>query len=164
MKLLLSTVAAALCATALSAHDYSVGKITINHPYIAESAGMARTAAGYMTVTNAGDTPDRLIAARAEGVPTTMIHETVMEGDIAKMMHLEAVEIGAGESIIFQPAGRHVMFMGLDGTPLKDGDTLNATLVFETAGDVDVTFNVEPRDGTAMDHEGMDHGNMPATN
>jgi copper(I)-binding protein len=53
------------------------------------------------------------------------------------------------------------MFMGLSA-PLEAGGMLDATLVFEQAGEVAVQFNVEPRDGEAdMDH--MDHG-APASN
>lgn len=45
------------------------------------------------------------------------------------------------------------MFMGLE-SPFEDGQEIPATLVFETAGEVEVTFNVEARseDGESMDH------------
>ena len=152
MKLAPATLLIAIAATALFAHDYSTGALTIDHPVIYESPGMARTAAGYMTITNDGDSPERLIGVRAEGVPTTMLHESVMDGDIVRMEHLEAVVIAPGESVAFDPGGKHVMFMGLDGTPLVEGDEIAATLIFDRAGEVDVTFTVEPR-GDA-DHTG----------
>jgi copper(I)-binding protein len=41
------------------------------------------------------------------------------------------------------------MFMGLDGDPFEAGESVPATLVFETAGRVEVEFKVEPRAGAA---------------
>jgi copper(I)-binding protein len=51
------------------------------------------------------------------------------------------------------------MFMGL-AAPLTDGEKVDATLVFEKAGEVAVEFNVEarPAGGGGMDHGTMHHG------
>ena len=91
---------------------------------------------------NNGDQPDRLIGVTA-GFPRVMIHTTQMDGDIARMVHLEAVDIPAGETVTFAPGGLHVMFMGLNGDPFETGESFDAVLIFETAGEVPVTFYVE---------------------
>ena len=106
------------------------------------TAPTARAGAGYLQIVNKGDQPDRLIGVTA-GFPRVMIHTTQMDGDIARMVHLEAVDIPAGETVTFAPGGLHVMFMGLNGDPFETGESFDAVLVFEAAGEVPVTFYVE---------------------
>lgn len=148
-------VAALLVAQPALAHDYTLGALSIGHPMAFETPVTARSAAGYLTITNTGDTPDRLIAVRA-GFPRVMIHTTEMADGVARMMHLDGLDLPPGETVILEPGGIHVMFMGLDGDPLEQGERIPATLVFEQAGEIEVTFNVEPRPepGSAPDHSG----------
>lgn len=135
-------IAALLLPTALSAHDYSVGGLQIIHPAAGATAPTAQAGAGYFQIVNKGDQPDRLIGVMAD-FPRVMIHTTQMDGDIARMVHLDAVDIPAGETVTFAPGGLHVMFMGLNGDPFETGESFDAVLVFETAGEVHVTFYVE---------------------
>ena len=147
--------AALLTATTAAAHDYKIGGLMIGHPMAFETASTARTAGGFMTITNTGDTADRLIAVEA-AFPRVEVHTTQMDGDIARMMHLEdGLEIPAGETVILQPGSYHVMIMGLNGDPFEAGEEVPATLVFESAGRLEIVFTVEPRqaDG-AMNHDG----------
>ena len=144
MRFLLA--AAVLAATPLSAHDYQVGELSVGHPVIFEGPPTLKTAAGYMTVRNAGDEADQLIGIRVEGGRATL-HQTREEDGVARMLPVDIVEIAAGGEVTFEPGGLHVMFMGVDGAALREGAKLPATLVFEQAGEVEVTFNVEARGG-----------------
>jgi copper(I)-binding protein len=157
MKLTSLTAFAALCAfaTAASAHEFKIGDLVIDHPRAFETAQTAQTAGGFMTITNTGDTADRLVAVEAD-FPRVEIHTTEMDGDVARMMHLEdGIVVPAGESIIMKPGGYHVMFMGLGGDPFEVDEEVPATLVFENAGRLEVVFNVEAR--KMGDHSDMDH-------
>ncbi len=143
--------AALLCALPVlaAAHEYTVGDIGVHHPFIPETAPMAQTAAGYMTLTNTGTTPDALIAVEAD-FPRVMMHLSSESDGVATMSHVERLDLAPGASVDFAPGGYHVMFMGLGGTALSDGAKVPATLVFENAGRLDVEFNVQPRkDGEA---------------
>ncbi|EAQ07557.1 copper chaperone PCu(A)C [Yoonia vestfoldensis] len=135
-------IAALLLPTSVIAHDYTVGGLQIIHPAAGATAPAAQAGAGYFQIVNKGDQPDRLIGVTAD-FPRVMIHTTQMDGDIARMVHLDAVDIPAGETVTFAPGGLHVMFMGLNGDPFETGESFDAVLVFETAGDVPVTFHVE---------------------
>ena len=148
-----------LTATATFAHDYQIGDLTIAHPMAFETATTAQTAGGFLTVTNNGETADRLIAVEAD-FPRVEIHTTEMDGDIARMIHLEdGLEIAAGETVALKPGGYHVMFMGLRGDPFEVGEEVPATLVFENAGRIEILFNVEERAAhMQMDHDAMNHG------
>ncbi|QUJ75628.1 copper chaperone PCu(A)C [Sulfitobacter albidus] len=160
MKLTFLTAAAFCAATAVFAHEYKVKDITVDHPMIFETAKSAKVAGGYLRLTNTGPTADTLIAVSADFAPRIELHLSETDDlGVARMTKQEGgIAIPAGESVTLQPGGLHVMFMGLDGEPLVAGDKIDATLVFEDAGALDVTFNVEARD--ADDHKAMDHGEM----
>jgi len=141
----------ALFATSAFAHDFTVGDLVIAHPMSFATAETARVGAGYFDVTNNGETADTLIAATAD-FPRVEVHKSFMDGDVARMMHMEdGVEIAPGETVSFAPGGFHIMLMGLQ-SPLVAGESFEATLTFENAGDVAIVFNIEERTDAAMDH------------
>ena len=157
---LLAALAAALSvAGAAGAHEFRLGDLTVGHPYAIETPATAKSGAGYLTITNAGDAPDRLLAVEA-AVPRAEIHtsETDAAG-VTRMLPVDGVEIPPGGTVTLEPGGLHVMFMGL-GAPFEAGAKIDATLVFEKAGEVAVEFNVEPRGaGTDdVDHDALHPG------
>ncbi|MGF1660652.1 MAG: copper chaperone PCu(A)C [Rubrimonas sp.] len=144
----------ALAAPAL-AHEFTLGDLRIDHPYAFESSGS--TGAGYMTLTNAGHAPVALVGARSTAAPRVEIHETEVDAaGIARMIAQERVEIGPGETVVFEPQGLHVMFMGL-AAPLSEGDRLPAELVFDK-GAIAVEFWIEKRGAGAPAHDHGAHG------
>lgn len=158
MKLITLT-AAAFCAlaTTLTAHEYKVGDIVVDHPMAFETAKTAQTGGGFMTITNTGTQADRLVSVAAE-FPRVEIHTTEMDGDVARMMRLDdGIALQPGETVTLMPGGFHIMFMGLGGDPFEVGEEIPATLTFENAGTLDIKFNIEER--KRGDHGGMDHSN-----
>jgi len=155
-RVILAAALALGLGTVSYAHDYSVGDLTIEHPVAFATTANARAGGGFMTITNNGTQTDRLIAAEGD-YPRIEIHESIMEGDVAKMQEVEGLEIPPGGTITLMPGGMHVMFMGLKA-PFVLGETVDVTLVFENAGRVDISFNIEERPARAgMDHGSMDH-------
>ena len=142
MRKLLITVTLMVVPSFAMSHDYNVGDLIVIHPVAKTTPATAMTGAGYLAITNNGDTSDSLIAVEAD-FQRVMIHDTKVENDIASMFHIDAAEIAPGETITFAPGGKHIMFMGLGGDPFEAGETFPATLVFEKAGRLDVEFNVE---------------------
>jgi len=137
------TLAAAVLMTPVvaMADGHKIGDLTVERAVAKATVGTAMAGAGYLVISNAGDAADKLIAVEAD-FPRVMIHDTKVEDDVASMFHIDAVEIGAGETVTFQPRGKHIMFMGLDGDPIEEDETIAATLIFENAGRLDVTFEV----------------------
>ncbi|MGK7753528.1 MULTISPECIES: copper chaperone PCu(A)C [unclassified Roseovarius] len=148
------TLASALILSAgmTAAHDYTVGDLEIMHPMAFETPKMAKAGAGFMTITNNGDTDDVLLEVRAD-FPKVEVHTTEETDGVAKMMHVDNLPVPAGETVELAPGGYHVMFMGFS-SQLEEGQEIPATLVFENAGEVEVMFNVEsrPEEGETMDH------------
>lgn len=150
-------IAALVCLPGLAAaHDYAVGDLVIAHPVAFETPATAQSGAGYLVITNNGETADRLIQVEAD-FPRVMMHETKTENDVATMVHLDSIDIPAGETVEFVPGGKHVMFMGLGGDPFEIGEEINVKLVFENAGEVDVVFNVEARDHSEKSEDHSNH-------
>lgn len=151
--------ALAVCAavgSAAHAHEFTVGDLEIIHPNILAPAATAKSAAGYMGIANAGDTADRLIGVEVPLVARSELHTTEHSADgIARMMHVEGIEIPAGETVLLERGGMHVMLMGLSA-PLAEGDLVPATLIFEQAGRVEVEFSVDPA-ADDVDHSAMGH-------
>ena len=77
----------------------------IEHPYALETPATARTGAGYMSIVNHGDRPDRLIAVRAD-FPSVTLHVTEVDASgVARMRALDAVEIPADGAVTLEPKG-----------------------------------------------------------
>jgi periplasmic copper chaperone A len=153
-------LALSLLALPAAAHEVTTETLVIDHPYALETAATAMSGAGYMTITNTGSAPDRLLEVRAD-FPRVTLHGTQTDAQgVTRMIPVEGIGIAPGETVMLAPGGMHVMFMGLDGDPFEEGERIPATLVFERAGEIAVEFWVEPRDGGMTGHEGHDHGSI----
>jgi copper(I)-binding protein len=125
------------------AHEFKAGSITVEHPWSRATPGGAQVGAGYLTIQNEGDAPDRLVSATAEIAGRTQIHQMSMVDGVMKMRELtDGLPVPAKGSVTLEPNAYHLMFLDLK-RPLKEGEEFSGTLTFEKAGTVDVTFEVE---------------------
>lgn len=142
-----------------SAHDYKLGDLKIDHPWSRATPGGAKVAGGYMKITNSGKESDRLIGGTLVSAGIVEIHEMAMEGNTMRMRALaQGLEIKPGQTVELKPGGFHVMFLDLK-SPLKEGEKVKGTLVFQRAGTIEVEFKVEGRGASGgHDHGGHNHG------
>ncbi|MEW6767889.1 MAG: copper chaperone PCu(A)C [Pseudomonadota bacterium] len=144
LKVLVLVALAATLSGAASAHGFKVGDLDIGHPWTRATAGGAKVGGGYLTITNNGKTPDRLVGVSLSTADHGEIHEMKMDGGVMQMRPLaNGLEIKPGETVKLAPGGYHAMFMDLK-EPLKEGALVKGQLTFEKAGKVDVEFKVEP--------------------
>jgi len=137
-------IAAAIATFALPAfaHDYKVGSLEIGNPWTRATPPSAQSGGGFLTITNKGTAPDRLVAVRSTASNKTEIHEMRMDGNVMRMRELEkGLEIPPGATVELKPGSYHLMFMELKAPFAKDAK-IPATLVFEKAGSVDVELSV----------------------
>ncbi|MFO8125908.1 copper chaperone PCu(A)C [Yoonia sp.] len=146
-----NTLAAMALLTLSATSAFADSIITVTDAKAFETAPSAMAGGGFMQITNTGTTDDRLIGVEAD-FPRVEIHTTEFTDGVARMMHVDGVDVPAGETVTLEPGALHVMFMGLRGDPLEEGETVPATLIFEQAGEVSIAFNVVKRDIAA-------HGN-----
>lgn len=139
----------------VSAHDYTVRGLTIDHPWARPTPEGARIGAIYFKLVNKSGDADTLLSVTAKRGAATEIHQTTLVDNIAKMRPVEGgVDIAAESTVAFEPAGLHVMLLGLkDG--LRAGEKFPVTLTFKNRGPVEVVVNVEG--AVEVDHSKHKH-------
>ncbi|UWU31795.1 copper uptake system-associated protein (plasmid) [Rhizobium sp. WSM1274] len=156
MKTFAIFAASLLIASAAFAEDYKVGNLIISHPASHAMVPGAKVGDGFVTITNNGEQPDTLIAARSQ-------RAGLVQGELKG-----GLSIPAGQTVKLEP-NYHLMFMNVE-KPFKQGEKIEATLTFEKASEVPVTFAVgkiagplgpDDDQSRAMDMKGMDMSSMP---
>ena len=84
---------------------------------------------------------DELIGVASAIAEAVEMHESVMSGDVMEMHQLHLVPLPAGEEVVFEPGGLHVMLIGLK-QDLKLGDAVEITLRFKNHEDLKVNVQV----------------------
>lgn len=155
MHRILSTTAliAGFAAALLAADMAKVGDVMIHEAWVRASLGQAPNSTAYMTLETMGVAPDRLIGAATPVAEKAELHTHIMEGGVARMRPIEAIEVAPGAPTVLAPGGAHIMLMGLN-RKLEEGSTIPLTLVFENAGEV--TLDVPVQGMGEMGHGG--HG------
>jgi copper(I)-binding protein len=151
---IVAAVLAAAVAMPAQAEDVTVGQLKISAPWTRATPKGANVGGGYLKITNTGAVPDRLVGGSSDVAGRFELHEMSMDNGVMKMRPLaNGIEIKPGQTVEFKPGGHHVMFVGLN-KPIALGEPVKATLTFEKAGKVDVTFAVE---GIGAQTGGGDH-------
>lgn len=155
-----------LGAQPVPAHEYAAKGVSVAHPWARATPKGAPVGAAYLEIKTDAKTADRLIGAKSAVAGRVEIHTHIHEGDVMKMRRVDAIELKAGSAHVLKPSGDHVMLLDLK-QPLKEGDLLKLTLIFEKAGEIEVDATIEPigaKGPHGMDHqpghEGMDHSKM----
>jgi periplasmic copper chaperone A len=124
------------------AQGYGAGAIVVETPWSRATPGGAKVASGYMRIVNRGPEPDRLIGGTTSVAGRFELHESSNVDGVARMTPLaNGLVIRPGESVELKPGGMHAMLSDLK-RPLKEGDVISGTLVFEKAGTVPVEYRV----------------------
>jgi periplasmic copper chaperone A len=127
--------------------------IQIAQPWVRAVTSAGGNTGAYMQIRNSAATPDRLLAARASGVRTVELHTHEMDGGMARMRQVPEIILPPGEIVELAPRGLHVMLMGVE-TTLLQGSTLEMTLIFEHAGEINLTVPVRSITGEPSAMEG----------
>ena len=149
---------AALLATVIAVPAFAAD-IMVMDPYARAASPTAKAGAAFMPLHNTGNTDDRLIAARTDAAKRVELHTNIEKGDgVMQMVEVEGgFLLPANEMHHLMRGGDHVMLMGLNG-PLEQGADITMTLVFEEAGEIEVTIPVDnarkPAAGAHSGHSG----------
>lgn len=136
-----AVVLAALIGTGASAREYTVGKIRVLDPWTRATAAAGANAAGFVTITNDGTTPDRLVGAECPVAASTTIHASRDDNGVMTMRPVGGVDIAPGETVKLAPGGLHLMLMETN-RPLVHHDWVRCKLEFRNAGTIEVPFLV----------------------
>lgn len=131
----LSAPATADCVTSAS------GAVTVHSPWSRATPGGVTVGVAYLNISlNAGD-PDRLTGARSDRAGRVEIHTHKTEDGVMKMRRVEALDVTSEAMTDLKPGGHHLMLFDLS-KPLKAGELVPLTLVFEKAGEISVKAKV----------------------
>ena len=139
------TVSALFLALALPgavmAHSFSQGDIRVMHPW-ASVAATGASSPVYMTLTNAGTEPDKLLAVEAKAAGRVEIQKAKKGSGATSYETIPAVDLGAKKTVQMQPGGMRVLLSDLK-EPLRHEYTVPLTLVFERSGRVEIQVVIQ---------------------
>ena len=117
--------------------------IEIRRPWARLQTVESSEAAGFVTLTNRGSEPDRLVAATCALAEKTEIWGVKVVGAELRMLPLEkGVFLEVGMAVELKPRGYHLFFQGLT-QPLVRGQKVPVTLTFAKAGTREIELAVE---------------------
>lgn len=88
-----------------------------------------RPGAAYFTLSQASGPARRITAVAVEMAGRTELHESMKDGAMTAMKPLDGVDLKSGETIKFEPGGKHVMLFDLD-PKLRFAKTAKLTVNF----------------------------------
>lgn len=125
-----------LAAPALSAEP----AVTVSHQWMRFLTPQI-PAAGYMTLYNGGGDPAVLTSAASPGCGTLMLHRSVIQNGVAKMMMVMSITVPSHGSVRFQPGGYHLMCMQPTAA-VRPGKRVRVSLTFKNGAIIPVMFPV----------------------
>ncbi|MDO8148957.1 MULTISPECIES: copper chaperone PCu(A)C [unclassified Isoptericola] len=153
------------CATEESAAPAATDTTTADDVSIDDAwvkAADAGMTAGFGDITNDGEAEITVVAAATNAAARTELHETA--ADASGEMSMAEVEGGfvvpAGETLVLEPGGHHLMLMDLAG-PVRAGDELTFTLTFGDGSTAELTAPVKDFTGAEESYDGesgAEHG------
>jgi len=120
---------------------YTLGDIVIGDVWAAETPGDAKTGAVYFKIANGGAEGDYLISASTPVAAKAELHAHRIIGNTMQMRPIMGIAIAAKQKYTLKPGGTHVMLTGLK-RPLNDGNSFPMTLMFKSAGSVQISVRV----------------------
>lgn len=104
---------------------------TAENAWLRAAPPNAKMLAAYVQLQNNSDQTISLIGAQSDLFHMTEIHLTVEVDGVFKMREQKSLAIAAGETLLMEPGGLHIMLM-MPQTSLELGQMVDITLVYET--------------------------------
>lgn len=140
MKRFFKVLMIACCLAPLGA----LAHIVVSEAWVKPTIPGTENGAAYFTLLNHNDHPVTLLGVSTEVARASEVHQHVMsEEGIMRMRRVPELTLAAGEQVVFQPGGYHVMLFGVKN-PFKVGDNVAFQLQFADAEPLDVVAEVKP--------------------
>lgn len=153
-------VAFALPAAAQDAKPKAAG-VAVSTPWARATPGGAKVGAAFLEMSAPAGAADTLKAAKSPVAGVVELHTHTQSNGVMQMRRVDDIPVPAGSKVVMKPGGFHIMLMDLK-KPLKEGEAIDLTLVFEKAGEVKVTVPVlkagSPGPGGAAPANSGGHG------
>lgn len=115
---------------AVSAGAWAQSTVKVEEGWVRGTVAQQKSTGAFMRLTAQKDA--RLVSVNSPVAGVAEVHEMAMDKDVMRMRPVPFLALSAGKTVELKPGGYHVMLMDLKG-PVKTGDTVPLTLVFEDA-------------------------------
>lgn len=126
-------------AVALSLSGYAMAQTTVEDAWARATVPGQPATGAFMTLT--ADSDSTLLSVQSPAAKDTQIHQSTMKGDVMSMLPVDEVSLPAGEPVVFDANGYHVMLMGLV-KQVKEDDAVPLTLKIKNAQGEEETLEV----------------------
>jgi len=103
---------------------------------------------GYFVVRNSGATAVRLTGVSSPAYGMTMLHQTRTQGGMARMEHVDVVEVPGHGELVFKPGSYHAM-LEQPTSELAVGQSVPLTFQFQGGGHVQAQCELRPASSTS---------------
>lgn len=122
----------------------ATGSVTVERAWIKSAKADAIMLSGFVTLKSDASNRWTLRAVRARYFRTAMIHRSVMQAGVPRMVLQSSLRVSPGETVKMNNQGYHLMFVG-PTRRFKPGDTVNVVFEFENQVPIKVKFPVLKR-------------------
>jgi copper(I)-binding protein len=138
----------------VTAPAIALAQIAVTDPWVRATVPEQKSTGAFMQLTSPNGA--RLVEARSPAARVVEIHEMTMVDNVMKMRAVTGVDLPAGKAVNLQSGGYHVMLIDLKG-PIKAGDSVPITLVFEGKDKIRETVDVKATARALGAPAGMEH-------
>jgi len=100
------------------------GAVTVSALTLNDAPPGARMRAGYFSIENTPARPRELVSASSTAYGLVEFHRTVEIDGQSRMREEKSVTVAPGQSVNFEPFGRHLMLMRPSQPPVADQDVV----------------------------------------
>jgi copper(I)-binding protein len=103
---------------------------------------------GYFVLRNSGAAAVALTGVSSPAYGMTMLHQTRTQGGMARMEHVDAVEVPAQGELVFKPGSYHAM-LEKPASGLSVGQSVPLSFQFQGGGHVQAQCELRPASATS---------------
>ncbi|MCH8502372.1 MAG: copper chaperone PCu(A)C [Aliidiomarina sp.] len=131
----------------------ALASVEVENFWLRESIPGQPNGAGFGKFVNSGSDDRVLVGASSTIAEDVEIHRHVRDGEQMRMEAMDALVIPAGEEVVLQPGGYHLMLMQLQ-RPLVVGEEHDLVLIFSDGTTIEVKVPVK----SLVDSSSRGHG------
>lgn len=141
MNALIRLLGLALLVSASALVQAQPPALAFEQAWIRAAPPAAAVMAGYVRISNPG-THERVIeSVTAVGFAAAHLHEMREVDGVMRMRGLDTLRVGAGQTVVLAPGGRHLMLMR-PHPPLRPGERVEVEFVLDGGARQRVSFEV----------------------
>ena len=130
--------------------------VQVTNAYIRTMPPGRTTTAGFLTIANNSDQSCELTGAMSTLSNRLEFHEHQHTQGMMKMRPVATVVVPAGETVVFEPGGLHIMLFNID-TELAAGEVTQMQLITDQCGSISFDAKVRSLLAKPKKMEGMHH-------